>query len=362
MPMIRKLYVLHEEFQNIDKRARTGPLKDVPDVFEAGDLFVHEVVVPQNGRQKAYDALQYCDDEGMPMVAFERGTPMYTKLMLVLRRAQPGAIRLIHEYNAYTPDCVLDVLKRLADSGVVSLQALEAAIIAHRRSHDYDMLDEDDTVMVPKAGHSKLDPDEGLTDPTRNDYDPDLDGYDDAAAIAEGEDGDGDDDGGDEGDDDGDGEGEDGEGEDGDDDGDEDGDEEAAVAVESVFEDYVEAVAAVLQEKLGREVIIANRPLAKAFKDGEDPTAFANKLIKAKKLKPETKPKTEPKDDLTDKILILAERVYQALCQTPGKARKLQMLAEMTDADAKDVFLAMDHLASQGRIDAKGRAVIPGKK
>ena len=127
--------------------------------------------------------------------------------------------------------------------------------------------------------------------------------------------------------------------------------------MESVFEDYAEAVAAVLKEKLGREVKVANRPLAKAFKDGEDPATFANKLIKAKKLKPETKTKAEPKHEM----LGLAERVYQALCQTPGKSRKLQMLAEMTGADAKDVFLAMDYLASQKLIDAKGRAVIPGK-
>ena len=53
MPMVRKLHVLKEHLKNADKRARTGVLRDMPDEFEPGDLFVHEVVVPQRGRQKA---------------------------------------------------------------------------------------------------------------------------------------------------------------------------------------------------------------------------------------------------------------------------------------------------------------------
>jgi hypothetical protein len=279
MPMVRKLYVLTKDVANIDKRPRKGPLQDMPDEFTKGDVFVHEIVVPQ-GKGKAYDALQFVDDDDLPIIPFERGTPMYDRLSKALKRAEPGMSRLLHEYNAYTPDSVADVLQQLVTSGTLTLRQLEDAILAYRRANDYDMLDEHDTIALPQAGRSKLDADEGGTDPTRDDFDPDLSGY----AGPDGEDDDDDDDD--------------------DDDADDDADDPA------------------LDEKTDEEAA-----------------------------PPAEKP---PKGDEA----ALAERVYEALSQTPGKTRKLVTLAEMTGApSAAAVYRAMNLLAEQGRIDGKGRAV-----
>jgi Fe2+ or Zn2+ uptake regulation protein len=286
MTMVRKLYVLTKDVENIDKRPRRGPLQDMPDEFMEGDVFVHEIVVPQ-GKGKAYDALQFVDDDDLPIFPFERGTPMYDKLLKCLKRAEPGMSRLLHEYNAYTPDSVADVLQQLVTSGTLTLRQLEDGILAYRRANDYDMLDEHDTIALPKPGRSKLDADEGGTDPTREDFDPDLDSY-----IGP-------------------------DGEEADDDDDEDEDEDDA-------------------------------------DDATDPDTSEETDDEPK----DPKPPKPPKGDDTK----LAESVYEALCQTPGKTRKLTTLAGMTGApSAAAVYRAMNLLAEQGRIDAKGRAIVPKK-
>lgn len=177
MPMTRKLYVLTSDVKNTDKRPRKGAARDLPDVFEAGDVFAHEVIVPLRKGKKVYDAYIYIDDNDMPVAAFDRGTKIYDAIHKKLKRAGPSMGRLLHEYNAFMPHTVSEMLQRLIDNEIVSLRQLEDTLLQYRRANDYDMLDENDTVMLPKPGRSRLDADEGRTDPTRSDYDPDLEGY-----------------------------------------------------------------------------------------------------------------------------------------------------------------------------------------
>jgi hypothetical protein len=348
MPKTIKVYVLTDDVDNTDKRARRGPLRDMPEMFMEGEVFVHEVIVPLRGGKTSYDAMVYVDDDDLPMYAFERGTAMYEKLFKHVRRGKPSMGRLMHEYNAYLPHTVSEILQRLVQTGVVALRQLEDVLIQYRRDNDYDMLGEDDTIMLPKPGRSKLDDTEGRTDATRDDYDPDMSKY--KAPDDEGE---------------------------------EDEDEEAIREAEEEIEAEEDTVPGPFQkwlddvtERLQKATVAAklDKPLTTkeiqdAYDRGDTPKklvdwAVARSAKTGKAPKPKAKPKAgKAKPKKPSKVVSdLADAVYEVLAQTPGKTRRLSTLAEMTGAKtARDVYLAMDLLAEQGRVDGKGRAVIKGK-
>lgn len=188
MPRHLELLVLTKDLPNKDKRPRRGAFRDMPDEFEEGDLFVREVIVPLNGKRKLSDSVIALDDDDCPTFGFDAGTPMHEAVLKISRRAKPCLARLLHEYDAYMPHTVAEVLHRLIESDVVSLRQLEDVLIKYRQENDYDMQDEDDTIALPKTGRSKLDDENaGGTDPRREDFDPDTGGYvDPEAAGAEG--------------------------------------------------------------------------------------------------------------------------------------------------------------------------------
>lgn len=325
MPMVRKVYVLKKDVQNVDKRPRKGPFRDMPDEFEEGDVFVHEVVVPKRG--KPYDALLYLDDDDMPLFPFERGSPMYENLFRHLRRAKPGMARLLHEYNVYAPQSLPEIIERLIDTGLVTLAQLEATIIAHRQSYDYDMLDDDDVIALPKPGRSKLDDDDGGTDPTRKDFDPREDGYADPDYDED----------------------------------DEDDEMDAEDGLEETFKTWYGSLQEIVTKTLKREHAVPEPYAREGFEAGETPDEFAAAYIDEHNLSPDpkVKPKKAKRKAKRKGIEALADKVYDALSQTPGKTRRIETLREMVGAKAgADVYRAMDLLSKQGRIDDKGRAVI----
>lgn len=328
MPSIRRLYVLQEDVRNTDRR------RDAPEEFLAGDVFVHEIVLPRKGRVS--DMLVSIDDEDMPVMSIDHGTPLYDTLFAHLRRAQPGLSRLLHEYSAYTPETVPLILAQLVQSGGVTLQQVEDAVIRHRQENDYDLLDDDDIIALPKPGHSKLDPDEGLTDPAREDFDPRVEGYGPPGTAEE--------------------------------ETDEDYDAETDEDVEATRQAWCEAVQRAVRSSLGRDEAVPEAEASEGWDAGETPNQFAADWIAehgltAAKPKQSTKAPKASKRPTKKQIAALAEKVYEALAQTPGKTRRLATLQEMTGAGAAvDVCRAMDLLHEQGRIDGKGRIVGEAEK
>jgi len=394
MPMVRKVYVLLKDVKNKDDRPRTGPFRDMPKEFEEGEVFIHEVVVPL-GRKKPHDLLVHIDDDDMATFTFERGTPMYERLFKkgVMKRAKPGVGRMLHEYNAYMPHTVSEILMTAVKIGKMSLRDLEDVVIAYRRNWDYDMLDEDDTMALPKPGRSKMDEDEGGTDPMRQDYDPDMTKYvdpetgeeygqasfdpeldeDDDLEIHKGEDlemaeaaiekGIAD----------------------------EQESEEEAAEITGPHRKWKAEAERIFQEKAGKKLADLedddiDDAIEEAYDSGDTAEEFVDWYMDVNMIKP-AKPKPKPKaakkaapkaapltptrrkptaktgSKAAKKHKELADAIYDILASTPGKSKRLGTLAEMTGAtNARDVYVALGLLKAQGRIDDKHRAVIKGKK
>lgn len=151
MSMVRELLILQTAVPYPEQfHPKSAKHLDLPDEFEAGSLFVREVITPVEGSGRAEEnQICWIDDDEMPAVCWPKGSEMYEAVRAHLEPAKPSVAKIMHEYDAYMPHSLWAVLRRLVEDEFLSLDALEQAVIAYRRSMDFDMQDEDDTIILP---------------------------------------------------------------------------------------------------------------------------------------------------------------------------------------------------------------------
>ena len=149
MPMVRTLHVLQTDVPFPKALRPKGKNLDIPDEFEKDDLFVHETITPAHGGRVSKDQLVWIDDDDLPAVQWPKGSKMYDAIMPHLQRAKPCVTRILQEYDAYLPESVAKILLAVVDQGLITLKQLEKVVIRYRREMDFDMQDEDDTIILP---------------------------------------------------------------------------------------------------------------------------------------------------------------------------------------------------------------------
>jgi hypothetical protein len=147
MAMLRRMMQLTRDVKN--PRPVKGGRQELAQekVIEKGSLFVNEIITECDSDIVVSDTLVYLDADFLePLESYEKGSPLYEALAPALKRVPRSAARILVELNMTDPESLWGFLDHLVKGGACNLEDVKKAAFAYRRSVDYDMQDEDDTV------------------------------------------------------------------------------------------------------------------------------------------------------------------------------------------------------------------------